>query len=87
MGFGDTWKKTQFFHLSRMNISFFFLDVRLEIWDGMGGTAENAEIFFLSIWQVSFPFLLLNTIFSRRYGEIPAALDIYICLLYRYFPR
>lgn len=41
--FGDAWKQNNF-PFSRMNIFFFLLVVRLEIWDGMGGTAENAEI-------------------------------------------
>lgn len=54
MVFGDAWKENNF-PFSRMNIYFLFLLYDWKIWDGMGGTAENAEV-LLSIWGVSFPF-------------------------------
>lgn len=53
---GDLWKENNF-SFSRMNIYFVFLVIRLEIWDGMGGTAENAEV-LLFIGEVSFSFWL-----------------------------
>lgn len=53
---------------------------------GWEGQLKNAETFFSFYWAGFFSFLLLNTIFSRGYGEILAALDIYVCRLV-YLPR
>lgn len=39
---GDAWKENNF-PFSRMNLYFFFLVIRLEIWDGREGQLKNAE--------------------------------------------
>lgn len=69
--------KRKQFSFIRMNISFFVLVIRFEIWDGWEGQLKNAETFFFFIGRVSFPFFFfwLNAIFSWGYGEILAALD------------
>lgn len=82
---GDTWKETNF-SFSRMNIFFCFLVVRLEIWDGREGQLKMPKFFFL-FGGFLFLFLNLNAIFSRGYGEISAALDIYIYMSLVYLPR
>lgn len=59
---GDIWEQNNF-SFSRMNIFFsLVLVVRLEIWDGMGGTAEKAETFFFLLGGFLFLFLFISVV-------------------------
>lgn len=55
---GNAWKENNF-PFSRMNISFYFLAVRLEIWDGWEGQLKKMLKFLLFIGRGGFLFLFL----------------------------